>query len=178
MIFLKYVLVIMQYNPLTEVDSTPRGSIVSLDPINNDHHVGMDRIDNLCRTCRNKILRKQPVDHTPTECLNQRCESLEGEIMRLKDHDTKSRLHVKELESKFTALETAIKGLAIPKQEQAAPFNFGPGHRFRNPLKKSYSVQVPSQHPEINYDHILPPKRSDDRDRVGLFGSLGASSQR
>jgi hypothetical protein len=112
------------------------------------------------------------------ECLIQRCGSLEAETIKLKDHDVKSRIKIKELENKITLLEEAIAGLTAPKQQQAAPFNFSSGQKLRNPLKKTQSVDVGRSEPEINYDNILPPRRgSNSRERVGLFGSLGASSQ-
>jgi hypothetical protein len=89
----------------------------------------------------------------------------------------KSRIQIKELENKILSLEEAIAGLTAPKQQQAAPFNFSSGQKLRNPFKKAQSVDVPAHESEINYDNILPPKRSSSRERVGLFGSLGASSQ-
>lgn len=135
--------------------------------------------DHLCRVCKNRLLKKQPVDHSPTECLTQRCEFLENEVMRLKDHDMKSRIQIKELEAKFLVLEEAVQGLTAPKQPQAAPFNFSSGQKLRNPFKKAFSVDTSAgaAEGELNFDNILPPKRSGSRERVGLFGSLGASSQ-
>ena len=64
------------------------------------------------------------------------------------------------------------------QQQQAAPFSFSSGQKLRNPFKKSQTVDF-SEHNDaaINYDNILPPKRSSSRERVGLFGSLGATSQ-
>lgn len=115
------------------------------------------------------------------ECLAQRCEFLENEVMRLKDHDVKSRIQIKDLEAKVLSLEEAVGSLTAPKQTQAAPFNFSSGQKLRNPFKKAQSVDVPSAaaapDAEVNYDNILPLKRSGSRERVGLFGSLGASSQ-
>ena len=133
--------------------------------------------DELCRVCKNRLLKKLPVEHSPTECLAQRCELLEIEVMKLKDHDMKSRLQIKELENKLLLLEDAIQGLTTPKQQQAAPFNFSSGQKLRNPFKKAFSVDTTVTEGEINYDNILPPKRSGSRERVGLFGTLGASSQ-
>ena len=162
----------MQYTPLLDTASTA-GSMINVDQIENTRPIKLDRIDHFCRPCRAKLVKKQQTDHTPTECLSQRCESLEDEVTRLKDHDIKSRLQVKELESKIIALEAAIKGLTAPKQELATPYSFGSGIKVRGQLKKSNSEDLP-----INYDHILQPKISNSRERVGLFGSLGASSQK
>jgi hypothetical protein len=172
----------LPYFPLTETNSTPRGtprgSIITLDPIDlNQHSGGTDHPEHLCRICKNKLIRKQQPDHTPLECLSQRCELLENETVKLKDRDMKSRIQIKELENKIVSLEEAIKGLTAPKQQQATPFNFSSGQKVRNPFKKAQSVDVAAHDPEINYDNILPPKRSGSRERVGLFGSLGASSQ-
>jgi hypothetical protein len=89
------------------------------------------------------------------ECLSQRCEYLENETIKLKDHDIKSRIQIKELENKILSLEEAIKGLTAPKKQQATPFNFSSGQKVRNPFKKAQSVDVVAAHdPEINYDNI------------------------
>ncbi len=166
----------MPYVLLTETNSTPRGSIITLDTIDLSQHVGES--DHLCRICKNKLTQKQQSDHTSLECLSQRCELLENETIKLKDHDMKSRIQIKELENKIVSLEEAIKGLTAPKKQQATPFNFSSRQKVRNPFKKAQSVDVVAAHDlEINYDNILPTKRSGSRERVGLFGSLGASSQ-
>ena len=78
--------------------------------------------DCLYRVCKNRLMKKQPVDHTPTEYLTQRCEFLENEVMKLRDHDMKCRIQIKELEAKFFVLEEAIQDLTAPKQTQAVPF--------------------------------------------------------
>jgi hypothetical protein len=168
----------MQYSPLFDTLSA-RGSISSIDQIdNNIQSMVVDRNDYHCGSCKMKLIKKQETNHTPIECLSQRCELLEDEVMRLKDHDLKSRLHIKELDNKIIALETAINGLTLPKQEQAAPYSFGMGHKFRHTLKKTQSVDLPQPiSDKVNYDNILLPKGSNSRERVGLFGSLGASSQ-
>ena len=172
----------LPYVPLTETNSTPRGtprgSVITLDTIELSSHTTGGN-EHLCRICKNKLMRKQPTDHTPMECLSQRCEYLENETVILKDHDIKSRIQIKELENKIATLEEAIKGLTAPKQQQAAPFNFSSGQKARNPFKKAQSVDVPApaHDQEINYDNILPLRRTGSRERVGLFGSLGASSQ-
>jgi len=163
----------MQYKPLTQTNSN-RSSIITIDPI---VHNQLERNDYVCHICKNKLIRKQETTHTPIQCLSQRCDLLEDEIIRLKDHDIKSRLQIKELENKIISFEDAIKGLTAPKQEQATPFSFGPGHKHRHLLKKAQSEDRYAQKSEINYDNILQPKRPNSRDRVGLFGSLGASSQ-
>jgi hypothetical protein len=165
----------MPYVPLTETNSTPRGSIITLDTIELSPQTGGN--EHLCRICKNKLMRKQQIDHTPLECLRQRCEFLENETVILKDHDIKSRIQIKELENKITSLEEAILGLTAPKQQQAKPFNFSSGQKPRNLFKKAQSVDVPAHDQEINYDNILPLRRTGSRERVGLFGSLGASSQ-
>ncbi len=168
------------YAPLTEINSTrstPRNSVTTLEPLDNIQHIGIDHPEHLCRVCKNKLIKKQKLDHTPMECLSQRCEYLEAETIKLKDRDMKSRIQIKELENKIISLEEAISGLTAPKQQQAAPFNFSSGQKLRNPFKKAQSIDVAPHEPEINYDNILPPKRSGSRERVGLFGSLGASSQ-
>jgi hypothetical protein len=172
----------LPYAPLIETNftprGTPRGSVVTLDPVDFIQHIGgVDHPEHLCRVCKSKMIRKQHLDHTPLDCLSQRCEMLENETTKLKDRDMKSRIQIKELENKIASLEEVIQGLTAPKQQQAAPFNFSSGQKLRNPFKKAQSVEVPAQDPEINYDNILPPKRSGSRERVGLFGSLGASSQ-
>ena len=165
----------MQYTPLIEADSISRSSMIAMDHI--DTIIPLDHTDHFCRTCRTKSTKNQETTHTPIECLSERCEFLENEVIRLKDHDIKSRLHIKELESKITGLEDAVKGLTAPKQTQAAPYSFGIGHKLRHQLKKTQSEDVPPEKGDVNYDNILQPKRSDSRERVGLFGSLGASSQ-
>ncbi|CAF0853431.1 unnamed protein product [Adineta steineri] len=176
------------YGPLSETNSTPRNSISvtiprdSVGTVNSSYTIintGTDNPSYLCRICKSKLFKKQELDHTPIDCLSQRCELLESENVKLKDRDMKSRIQIKELETKLTALEDAIKGLTAPKQEQAAPFNFSSGQKVRNPFKKAQSVDVVARNnSEINYDNILPPKqRSGSRERVGLFGSLGAASQ-
>jgi hypothetical protein len=168
----------MQYSPLFDTLSA-RGSISSIDQIdNNIQSMVVDRNDYHCRSCKIKLIKKQETNHTSTECLSERCELLEDEVLRLKDHDLKSRLRIKELDNKIIALETAIKGLALPKQEQAAPYSFGIGRKPHHALKKTQSVDLPQPiSDKVNYDHILRPKRSHSRERVGLFGSLGAASQ-
>jgi len=165
------------YTTLSETNSTPRGSIVTLEPFDIVHHVGTDHPGHLCRICKTKLLRKQEPDHTPMDCLSKRCEMLEAETIKLKDHDMKSRIQIKELENRFSLLEDVMKGLTTPKQQQAAPFNFNSGQKLRNPFKKAQSVDIPPPQPELNFDNILPPKRSGSRERMGLFGSLGAASQ-
>jgi hypothetical protein len=167
----------MAYSPLIETNSTPRGSVVALDSSDSFQQIEIDHADHLCGVCKNKLIRKQQPDHTPMECLSQRCEILEAETIKLKDHDMKSRIQIKELENKIVTLEEAIRGLTAPKQQQAAPFNFSSGQKLRNPFKKAQSVDVAAHDSEINYNNILPPKRSNSRGNVGLFGSLGASSQ-
>ena len=170
----------LPYSPLSETSSrntTPRNSVITVDSLDSVYHIGGERPDHLCRVCKNNLIKKQQPDHTPFDCLSQRCEMLESETTKLKDHDMKSRIHIKELENKITALEEAIQGLTAPKQQQAAPFNFGQAQKLRNPFKKAQSIDVTAHEPEINYDNILPLKRSGSRERVGLFGSLGASSQ-
>ena len=111
------------------------------------------------------------------ECFSERCEYLEAETIKLKDHDMKSRLQIKEVENKIISLEDAIKGLTAPKQQQAAPYSFGPGHKLRHQLRKTQSHDIPEKKSEVNYDNILIRKRSNSREHVGLFGSLGATSQ-
>jgi hypothetical protein len=160
----------MQYKPLVSTNSTPRSSITTIDPIVN---IQFAPDDYLCRVCKNKLIRKQETTHTPIQCLSQRCELLENEIIRLRDHDMKSQLQIKELEIKIISLEDTIPGLTTPKEKQATPFNFGSGHKHRHQLKKTQSQDTSG----INYDNILQPRRSNSRERVGLFGSLGASSQ-
>lgn len=164
----------MQYTPLLETNSSRRSSIITMDPTDN---ISSDQNDYLCSGCRNKLTKKQEIIHTPNECLSERCRLLESEVIRLKYRDIKSRLQIKELESKVLALEDAMKGLVAPKQTQAAPFNFGTVQKLRNQLKKCSSDDTLSQKSGINYDNILPPQRSGSREHVGLFGTLGASSQ-
>jgi len=170
----------LPYGPLSETNSTrstPRNSVINLEPLDTIQNIGIDHSDHLCRICRTKLIKKQQLNHTPMECLSQRCLYLEAETIKLKDHDMKSRIQIKELENKIVSLEEAIAGLTAPKQQQAAPFNFSSGQKLRNPFKKAQTVDVPAHELEINYDNIVPPKRSSSRERVGLFGSLGASSQ-
>ena len=91
----------------------------------------------------------------------------------------KSRLYVKELENRIIALESTIKAMTMPRQDQASPYSFGLGHKFRNQMKQTQSEDVPEQKSEtINYDHVLQSNRSKHKERTGPFGSLGASSQR
>jgi hypothetical protein len=163
----------MHYAPLRGTNSTPRSSITQLDSIDT---ISLDQNDYLCYRCKNKLTKKETI-HTPMECLSGRCQLLENEVMRLKDHDMKSHLQIKELENKMIAFEDAIKGLVAPKQPQATPFRFGRERKLRPQLKKCQSDDIPSEKLEINYDNILPPQRSCSREHVGLFGSLGASSQ-
>ena len=165
------------YAPLSENTPLPRESVTTLGSVNTIQYANMETHNHLCRICRNRLMKKQDTDHTPFDCLTVRCEMLEAEGMRLKDHDMKSRIQIKELETKLAALEEAVQGLTAPKQQQAAPFSFGTPQKTRNPFKKAQSVDVAAHTPEINYDNILPPKRSGSRERVGLFGSLGATSQ-
>jgi len=162
-----------KYTPLIRTNSS-RSSIVTLDALDN---IQLHHSDQLCHVCRNKLMKKQKMTHTPMECLSQRCELLENEVIRLKDHDMRSCLQIKELENKIIGLEDAIKGLIAPKQELAAPYSFGTGHKHRQQLKKAQSEERSARQTEINYDNILQPKRSNSREHVGLFGSLGASSQ-
>ena len=168
------------YSPLIDLNS-PRGSAATIDTLEMSRANLNESAEHFCRICRNRLAKKQPVEHSPMECLAQRCEFLENEVMRLKDHDVKSRIQIKDLEAKVVSLEEAVGSLTAPKQTQAAPFNFSSGQKLRNPFKKAQSVDVPSaavaQDAEVNYDNILPLKRSGSRERVGLFGSLGASSQ-
>ena len=89
----------------------------------------------------------------------------------------KSRTQIKDLENKIVLLEEAIAGLTSPRQTQVAPFNFSSGQKLRNPFKKAQSVDVAAHDPGINFDNIIPSKRSSSREHVGLYGSLGASSQ-
>jgi len=89
----------------------------------------------------------------------------------------KSRIQMQELRNKIDTLENALKGLTVPKQEQASPYSLGERHKRRH-LKKSSSDDLPITKGEVNYDNILQTKRSNSRERLGLFGSLGASSQR
>ncbi|CAF0880467.1 unnamed protein product [Adineta steineri] len=166
----------MEYTPFTDTASVCDSSTT----INLIEHNQPDRsaINYLCRLCKNRLFRKQQTDHiTPVQCLGHRCESLENDIIQLKDHDIKSRLQMKELENKINALEDVIKGLTSPKDEQAAPFNFGPGTRRRHYLRRSTTEEVPVQKGNITYDNIIRRPRSISRERVGLFGSLGAASQ-
>jgi predicted nuclease with TOPRIM domain len=165
----------MQYSPLIKKNSSPRSLITTLDSIDT---IQRDCNDHLCRTCKNKLMKKQETTHTPMECLSQRCELLENEVTRLKDHDMKSNLRIKELENKIIALEDAIGGLTASKLPQATPYSFGVGHKFRHQLKKSESEDLPTKKSEINYDNILQLSRSNTKERPGLFGSLGAASQR
>lgn len=127
-----------------------------------------------CRTCKNKLMKKQTIDHTPVECLHQRCEYLENEVTRLKDHDMKSRLQIKDLETKVLALEEVIKGLTTTKPVHATPFTFGERKKVHKSLEKANSEDL---NKDINYDNIIRPPRTNSRERLGLFGTLGASSQ-
>jgi hypothetical protein len=167
----------LPYAHLVEGNSTPRNSVVTVDSLDSFYHAASEHPEHLCRVCKTKLIKKLQPDHTPFDCLSQRCEILEYEATKLKDHDMKSRIQIKELETKITSLEEAIQGLTAPKQQQAAPFNFGTGQKIRNAFKKAQTVDLSAHDPEINYDNILPPKRCSSRERVGLFGSLGASSQ-
>ena len=170
----------MQYTPLINNSSTPRGSISSIDPIENDlNQMVIDRHDYHCRQCKAKLFKKQETNHTPIECLGQRCELLENEVTRLKDRDIKSHLRIKDLENKIIVLETAIKSLTTPKLEEATPYSFGTAHKLKSQLKRSQSDRITEKTVDkVNYDHILLPKRSNSRERVGLFGSLGVASQK
>ena len=163
----------MQYTPLTKTYSSPRSSIVNLDPIDNE---SSEQSDPLCSSCRNKSMKKQEITHSPMECLTERCQSLENDVVRLKDRDIKSRLQIKELESRIAVLDDALKKLVAPTQTQATPFSFGIGHKLRQQLKKSNSEDIPPTQSEVNYDNILPSKPAN-KERLGLFGSLGAASQ-
>ena len=101
----------------------------------------------------------------------QRLESMEREVTRLRDQQIKSKIHTRELEQRLKGLEEALKGLTEPKQPLASPFSFGTNQRLRPQLKKSNSD-------DLNYDHVILPKQTTgSRERIGLFGSLGASSQ-
>lgn len=166
----------MQYAHLIENDSASLNAMPTHD--STEKSIPITRSDYYCRACRTKSTKHQDITHTAMECLNERCDLLETEVVRLKDRDIKSRLIIKELEAKFTGLEEAVKGLTAPKQPTAAPYAFGLGHKLRHQLKKSQSEDAtqPDQ-ADVNYDHILTPKRTDSKERLGLFGSLGASSQ-
>lgn len=101
----------------------------------------------------------------------ERLESLEREVTRLRDQQIKSKIHTRELEQRLKGVEEILKGLTEPKQPLASPFSFGTTQRLRPQLKKSNSD-------ELNYDHVILPKQTTgSRERLGLFGSLGASSQ-
>jgi hypothetical protein len=163
----------MQYTQLTKTYSSPRSSIVNFDTIDNG---SSDQSDPLCSSCRNKSLKNQEITHTLMECLTERCQLLENEVIRLKDRDIKSRLQIKELESRITSLDDAMKKLVAPTQAHATPYSFGIGHKQRHLLKKTNSEDIPLQQPELNYNNILPSKPAS-KERVGLFGSLGAASQ-
>ncbi len=43
--------------------------------------------------------------------------------------------------------------------------------------ERSQSDALLSKKSQINYDNILPTKKSGSREHIGLFGSLGATSQ-
>jgi hypothetical protein len=159
------------YTPLIDASGTCADGPLELDSADTGRHRPAES------QCRHRMCRKQDTSHTPLDCVVHRCDMLDNDVMRLKDHDTKSRIQIKQLEMKIATLEEAIQGLTAPKQTQAAPFNFSSGQKLRNPFKKALSIDVPAQQSEVNYDNILPPKRSTSRERVGLFGSLGASSQ-
>ncbi|CAF5013327.1 unnamed protein product [Rotaria sp. Silwood1] len=167
----------MHYSPLVETDSTFHQSTKTIDSIDGTCHIRPDRTDYLCRMCKNQLIKKQPTNHTPIECLSQRCELFEAEIVQLKDRDMKSRLQIKQLENKIMALEDAIKGLTTPKDLLATPFSLGVGHKLRRQLNKSNSEDTLSNKSDVNYDNILQTKKTSSREHVGLFGSLGASSQ-
>ncbi|CAF4706476.1 unnamed protein product, partial [Rotaria sp. Silwood2] len=134
----------MHYSPLVETDSTFHHSNTTIDSIDNNHHIRTDRNDYLCRMCKNQLIKKQQTNHTPIECLSQRCELLEDEVVQLKDRDMKSRLQIKQLENKIMALEDAIKGLTTPKEPLATPFSLGVAHKLRQQLNKSNSEEKPA----------------------------------
>lgn len=168
----------MQYAHLIENDSASVKGVPAGD--STDKSLPITRSDYYCRACRTKSTKHQDITHTAMECLNERTDLLETEVVRLKDRDIKSRLIIKEFETKLASLEEAVKGLTAPKQNQAAPYAFGLGHKLRHQLKKSQSedaTQPDQAQADVNYDHILAPKRTDSKERLGLFGSLGASSQ-
>lgn len=166
----------MQYAHLNDGDSSSLGAVPIADV--REGIIPISRSDYYCRACRTRSTKHQEITHTAMECLHERCDLLETEVVRLKDRDIKSRLMIKELETKLAALEDAVKGLTAPKQPQAAPYAFGLGHKLRHQLKKSQSEDVPGgEQADVNYDHILTPKRTESKERLGLFGSLGASSQ-
>lgn len=125
----------------------------------------------------NRLHENNPID-SKSEPLIQRLDRLENEVHRLKDQQIKSKIYIKELEDKVTNLSAVVQNLTEPKQNLAAPFTFGSKQKRKNLLKKSNSEDFRSddQH-EINYDHILSSKHSSSRERLGLFGSLGATSQ-
>ncbi len=165
----------MEYHGLLETSSIRRSSTITINStdtiqVNSNHH--------LCHVCKNKLMNKQETTHTPIECLGQRCQSLETEIVRLKDHDIKSNLQIKELENKTIVLEDTINGLIAPKYQEAAPYSFGKGHKLWKKVKKlqsEHALTTPGL--DINYDNIIATKQSNNRDHVGLFGTRGASSQ-
>ena len=166
----------MQYAHLNDGDSASLGAIPLAD--SRERTGPISRSDYYCRACRTKSTKHQEVTHTAMECINERTDLLETEIVRLKDRDIKSRLMIKELETKLAGIEDAMKGMTAPKQPQAAPYAFGLGHKLRHQLKKSQSEDVPhGDQADVNYDHILTPKRTESKERLGLFGSLGAASQ-
>ncbi|UJR35003.1 hypothetical protein I4U23_027779 [Adineta vaga] len=154
----------MNYTPLLET--------ASMDNLTDNNHS-----NDMCRSCKSKLSKKQTIDHTPIQCLSQRFEYLENEIIRLRDHDMKSRLHIKELENQIVTLQDAVKGITAEKQREATPYSILEGHKLHLRVKKSHSEDLPAHQPDINYDNIIRPPRSNSRERVGLFGSLGASSQ-
>jgi len=164
-------LVNMEYTSLTETAASPRGSIISIHLKDN-----INQNDHLCRGCKNKLIRKLEIDHTPIECLGHICELLESEVNRLKDHDMKSRLLIKELENRIIALDDLVKGITAPKTETATPYSFGRGHKVHQQLKKSISDAIAGQQTEISYN-VIHPSSSNSREHVGLFGTRGASSQ-
>ena len=161
----------MEYNRLAESDSFKSHlNEVHVDDSNENR-------DYICQSCKSKQTKKQPTTHKSNDCFNYRCQVLEHEVIRLKEHDSKSRLQIKELQSKIETLESALKVLSLPKQEQAAPYSFGSGFKLRHETKRSNPTDILNKKGDINYDNILQTKRANSREHVGLFGSLGAASQ-
>lgn len=160
----------MSYNRLLETNSTPRSSI--------DHGSIEDEDVHDIASLRSKTSSKKLLsDADQIQMLTSRLDRLEGEVIRLKDQQIKSKIYIKDLEEKLKNLESALHGLTEPKQDLATPFALGSKQKRKNLLKKSISEDIPSDHNQINYDHVISSKNSGSRERLGLFGSLGAASQ-
>ncbi|CAF1481309.1 unnamed protein product [Didymodactylos carnosus] len=127
-----------------------------------------------CNACGVKFSTMQKRDCA--ECLEKRNESLEMDIKLLKEKHRKNKMRIQQLEQKIETMENTIKlhSVAINPtiyQVKASPFGFAP------PLSRIYSGSQGFINGNADKPFLQGAKPNTTA-HVGLFGSLGASSQR